>query len=201
MADPRAVGANLAATDATAADLAATDATNLAAALALSDDDLAATIGYLREVAGFLAPGDDKARVGGFIDQMVNELGRRRGAANPGWAQYTHHDLHWALVAVACVTPVNWSAAQALFCPYYVPLEGRLGADWGVIVNPQSSRFGRLTFEHDDCGCPPQPDEDAEGYGRHPDAPEQQLDTWDVDWKHTCDDCCEPDCADVQRWG
>jgi hypothetical protein len=35
-----------------------------------------------------------------------------------------------------------------------VPLEGRLGADWGVIVKPESVRFAQLTFEHDDDGCP-----------------------------------------------
>lgn len=42
---------------------------------------------------------------------------------------------------------------QALFCPYYVPLQGPLGMDWGVIVNPHSQRFGQLVFEHDGCGC------------------------------------------------
>ena len=43
---------------------------------------------------------------------------------------------------------------QACFCPYYVPLEGpALGMDWGVIVNPQSPKFGQLVFEHDGCGC------------------------------------------------
>ena len=49
----------------------------------------------------------------------------------------------------------DWIPSQALQCPYYVPLSGRLGADWGVIVNPESRRFGLLTFEHDDCGWPP----------------------------------------------
>lgn len=29
---------------------------------------------------------------------------------------------------------VDWIAGQALSCPYHAPLEGRLGADWGVIV-------------------------------------------------------------------
>jgi len=43
---------------------------------------------------------------------------------------------------------------QALHCPFYVPLEGELGSDWGVIVNPESTRFGLPTFEHDFCGCP-----------------------------------------------
>jgi hypothetical protein len=40
----------------------------------------------------------------------------------------------------------------ALFCPYYVPLKGELGSDWGVIVNPASLKFGQLVFEHDACG-------------------------------------------------
>lgn len=48
----------------------------------------------------------------------------------------------------------DWTPLQALFCPYYVPLEGVLGGDWGVIVNPESAMFGRLVFEHHWCGCP-----------------------------------------------
>lgn len=43
---------------------------------------------------------------------------------------------------------------QALFCPYYEALEGPLGGDWGVILNPESPKFGQLVFEHDRCGCP-----------------------------------------------
>ena len=46
------------------------------------------------------------------------------------------------------------AAPQALFCPYYVALRGPLGADWGVVVNPESTKFGQLVFEHDRCGCP-----------------------------------------------
>ncbi len=42
---------------------------------------------------------------------------------------------------------------KALFCPYYVPPRGQLGYDWGVIVNPESPRFGLLTFEHHSCRC------------------------------------------------
>jgi hypothetical protein len=35
-----------------------------------------------------------------------------------------------------------------------VPLRGMaLGLDWGVIVNPESPKFGQLVFEHDGCGC------------------------------------------------
>ena len=84
--------------------------------------------------------------------------------------------------------------AQALSCPYYVPLEGTLGGDWGVIVNPASTRFTLLTFEHDDCGCPPGPDEDADGWGRHGDAPQQQGDMWSTEWRHECDEFCDTPC-------
>lgn len=113
------------------------------------------------------------------------------------WKQYTGHDMHDKLLTAALSDRyrAGQCGAQALHCPYYVPLEGRLGADWGVIVNPESTRFGKLTFEHDDCGCPPDPDEDAEGWGRHDGAPNQEGDTWDVDWRHEhsewCDDPCE----------
>ena len=37
-------------------------------------------------------------------------------------------------------------------CLYYLPLEGKLGADWGVCRNPDSHRCGLLTFEHQGCG-------------------------------------------------
>ena len=43
---------------------------------------------------------------------------------------------------------------QALHCAYYVPLEGSLGMDWGIIVNPNSPKFGLVVFEHSHCGCP-----------------------------------------------
>lgn len=80
-------------------------------------------------------------------------------------------------------------------CPYYVPLDGRLGADWGVIVHPESTRFAMLTFEHDDCGCPER--EDLGEGPVHVDAPSQLGDTWDVDWRHdSCDEMCEEPC----RW-
>jgi hypothetical protein len=42
---------------------------------------------------------------------------------------------------------------QAFICPYYVPLKGNLGMDWGVIVNPMSPNFGMLVFEHEACLC------------------------------------------------
>ncbi len=36
-------------------------------------------------------------------------------------------------------------------CKYYVGLNGELGADWGVCINPKSERRGMLTFEHMGC--------------------------------------------------
>jgi hypothetical protein len=112
------------------------------------------------------------------------------------WQRFNHHDLHMRLIERERPTgPVgDDDECQALFCPYYVPLNGRLGADWGVIVNPASSRFGLLTFEHADCGCPV-PD-GVLGVMRHKGAPNQDGDMWDVDWRHECehgwcDDPCE----------
>lgn len=37
-------------------------------------------------------------------------------------------------------------------CKHYAKLEGELGEDWGVCINPESPRAGLLTFEHQ--GCP-----------------------------------------------
>ncbi len=53
----------------------------------------------------------------------------------------------------------GWIADQALFCPYYAILTGPLGADWGVVLNPASSRFGLLRRRRRKnppmrCGCP-----------------------------------------------
>jgi len=36
-------------------------------------------------------------------------------------------------------------------CLHFVALQGKLGFDWGVCVNPKSPRFGLLTFEHQGC--------------------------------------------------
>ena len=119
------------------------------------------------------------------------------------WRRYNHRDLHKRLWATSASERYKQGqcGAQALFCPYYVPLEGRLGADWGVIVNPESSRFGLLTFEHDDCGCERSDTEDAEGWGRHADAPNQDGDTWDEDWHHECDEWCDDPCEAKAEWG
>lgn len=77
------------------------------------------------------------------------------------YVRYDPRDVHYWLYAATAdgragddqVADDGHVAAQAMFCPYYVPLEGVLGADWGVIVNPESAKFGRLVFEHEWCGC------------------------------------------------
>jgi hypothetical protein len=77
--------------------------------------------------------------------------------------RFSHHEIHRALAAKLIspeyhaenAKPDGFVQPQALHCPYYVDLDGVLGSDWGVIVNPESTRFGMLTFEHDYCGCPP----------------------------------------------
>jgi hypothetical protein len=66
--------------------------------------------------------------------------------------KYTHGEIHKLLcerLKVKSVEPED----QAECCPYYVPLKGALGCDWGVIVNPASPKFGKVVFEHDGCGC------------------------------------------------
>jgi len=49
---------------------------------------------------------------------------------------------------------------QALTCPYYVPLSGEWGSDWGAIMHPRSTKFGQLVFEHEWCGCTNHPEEE-----------------------------------------
>lgn len=110
------------------------------------------------------------------------------------WKRYEHREMHRLLCATHLSAAYKKAETdyQAIFCPYYVPLQGVLGPDWGVIVNPESTRFGRVTFEHDDCGCPGE----APGFmSRHPGAPCQEGDTWDVDWEHVHDEFC--DCEDT----
>lgn len=113
------------------------------------------------------------------------------------WPRLSKSELH-RLLLDRCLSPRYRSggsiAGQALFCPYYVPLDGRLGADWGVIVNPGSDRFAQLTFEHDDCGSPSRVDR-GDGPVHDRDVPAKQGDTWDADWRHECNDFCEDACA------
>ena len=85
-----------------------------------------------------------------------------------GHIRYGHHDLHWLLIQKlhrqdGYRDSSYETSHQALFCPYYVTLEGVLGADWGVVVNPESPFFGQLVFEHDWCGCPGDPPEHHSG--------------------------------------
>lgn len=111
--------------------------------------------------------------------------------------RYSHSELHRLLINQALSGAYRAGleiGAPALDCPYFVPLSGRLGADWGVIVNPASSRFAQLTFEHDDCGCPATATEDAQGLGRHSNSPSQDGDTWDINWAHVCGDLCPNPC-------
>ncbi len=76
------------------------------------------------------------------------------------YPKYTPHQIH-ELLCQKYLTKEYLDGAyqgdnvrkQACFCPYYVPLKGALETDWGVIVNPVSSKFGHLVFEHDGCGC------------------------------------------------
>ena len=114
------------------------------------------------------------------------------------WKQFTSSEMHRMLID-RCISrrfdTEDEVGAQALFCPYYVELEGRLGSDWGVILNPKSTRFGQLTFEHDDCGCPMSEREDEFGWGRHGDTPSQDGDMWCTEWRHECDDMCEDGCG------
>lgn len=67
--------------------------------------------------------------------------------------KYSHDAIHNILVKIYAKKRDGNSYNQAMHCPYYVNLEGVLGMDWGIIVNPESDKFGELVFEHDDCGC------------------------------------------------
>lgn len=77
------------------------------------------------------------------------------------YTTYSHNEIHSRLCdrllseeeRTTGVDPQH----QALFCPFYVKLEGTLGADWGAIVNPASPKFGTVVFEHDACDCPDHP--------------------------------------------
>lgn len=128
-------------------------------------------------------------------------VGRAMGVvAVKAWTQYDAGDMHRRLLAQAeTFTRARGDGGQAIHCPYYVPLEGRLGADWGVIVNPESFQFGRLVFEHDDCGCPETDSEDGDGWGRHADCPSQDGDMWWDGWRHEHDDGCDSPCAS-EEW-
>ncbi len=72
----------------------------------------------------------------------------------------TKSAIHWALIRLREPITANdrkndddFVDMQALNCPWYIPLEGDWGSDWGAIVHPQSQKFGHLVFEHEWCGC------------------------------------------------
>lgn len=102
--------------------------------------------------------------------------------SEPPFQRYTSSQIHWLLIEANKAQSENdpsdegWVAAQALFCPYYVPLEGALGSDWGVIVNPDSAKFGKLVFEHEWCGC----EVGDDGYALHGGG-RQRVDEWRVE--------------------
>lgn len=109
--------------------------------------------------------------------------------------RYDAHELHNLLCDQQLSDDwknTDYVENQALHCPYYVPLEGRLGADWGVILNPESTRFGKVTFEHDWCGCPCTNEKGIEY--THEGDPDQDGDMWDVEWKHQCGEFCDDPC-------
>lgn len=100
--------------------------------------------------------------------------------------RYTPSDIHWRLIDATAkrdakmdkpVSDDGYVAAQALFCPYYANLEGHLGSDWGVIVNPESVKFGQLVFEHHWCGCPVYTHDHGDILAVH-DAGKQDVDEW-----------------------
>lgn len=72
-------------------------------------------------------------------------------------------DLHQSLIqtVIRCETDYHpfgkvkrWEKEDeeypdcSMGCKYYIKLEGKMGADWGVCSNKHSKRFSLLTFEH-----------------------------------------------------
>lgn len=99
--------------------------------------------------------------------------------------KYTSSEIHWKLIELGeklrevdvAVSDDGYVAAQALFCPYYNTVEGALGADWGVILNPESQKFGQLVFEHEWCGCPVYESGNGEFFAVHREG-DQGVDEW-----------------------
>jgi hypothetical protein len=71
----------------------------------------------------------------------------------PSYPHYTPTQIHTLLTdkLLSEDYKANGVTQPGFLCPYYVPLTGALSTDWGVIVNPQSPKFGQLVFEHDGC--------------------------------------------------
>lgn len=60
----------------------------------------------------------------------------------------------------------DWGPDCSCGCKYFLPIEGKLGLDWGVCANPNSPRVGLLTFEHQ--GCPAfESDEEGDRKANH----------------------------------
>jgi hypothetical protein len=71
------------------------------------------------------------------------------------YPKYTTDQIHKLLNEKCFSNEYKGSAVKqpAFLCPYYIPLSGELGLDWGIIVNLSSPKFGELVFEHDTCSC------------------------------------------------
>jgi hypothetical protein len=71
------------------------------------------------------------------------------------YPKYTPDQLYKVLSEKYFSNEYKGSAVKqpAFLCPYYIPLLGELGFDWGVIINPTSPKLGQLVFEHDSCSC------------------------------------------------
>lgn len=67
------------------------------------------------------------------------------------------HNHLWSIVKIDTYDYKPWGTHPRVGgdcscgCRWYVELEGRFGADWGVCTNPESHRCGLLTFEHQGC--------------------------------------------------
>ena len=85
----------------------------------------------------------------------------------PTHRRYSSLAIHDALLARR-PSEEGVPGGQALFCPYFTPLKGTMGSDWGAILNPESVRFGQLVQEHHACGCP----DGSHGWGN------QRVDEW-----------------------
>jgi hypothetical protein len=71
-----------------------------------------------------------------------------------------HNKLHQHLITIAERLPnaesFSWTQQThkpdcSCDCRFYLPLDGVLGADWGVCSCEESPRAGLLTFEHQGC--------------------------------------------------
>lgn len=45
----------------------------------------------------------------------------------------------------------QWGPDCSCDCRHFLPLDGKMGNDYGVCANPKSPRAGLLTFEHQGC--------------------------------------------------